>query len=65
MTKILMALTWAAIPTGSFAVAATPKLDREKIERLTGLKGSYNEKEGVFKVTFPRIDIKSTAANYK
>lgn len=47
----------------SFANASSKsKLDTQKIERLTGLKGSYNEKEGVFKVSFARGDIKSTAA---
>src|SRR6478672_4433867 len=33
-------------------------LDTEKIDRLTGLKGKSNEKEGVYKVTFPRTDVK-------
>src|SRR2546427_3610176 len=33
-------------------------LDIAKIDRLTGLKGKLNEKEGVYKVTFPRDDVK-------
>ena len=38
----------------SFAVG----LDTAKIDNLTGLKGKMNEKEGVYKVTFPRDDVK-------
>jgi hypothetical protein len=41
---------------------ATPKLDTARIEQLTGVKGSLNEKEGVFKVSFPRTDLHVTAA---
>jgi hypothetical protein len=33
-------------------------LDTAKIDEITGLKGKLNEKEGVYKVTFPRSDIK-------
>jgi len=33
-------------------------LDTAKIDNLTGLKGKMNEKEGVYKVTFPRNDVK-------
>src|SRR6266702_5012729 len=29
-----------------------------RIDELTGLKGKMNEKEGVYKVTFPRSDVK-------
>jgi hypothetical protein len=45
-------------------VSAAPKtksLDGENISKLTGLSGQMNEKEGVYKVSFPRGDIKSTA----
>src|SRR2546430_12471394 len=38
----------------SFAVG----LDTAKIDNLTGLKGKMSEKEGVYKVTFPRDDVK-------
>ena len=41
--------------TGASALAA---LDTAKIDNLTGLKGKMNEKEGVYKVTFPREDAK-------
>jgi hypothetical protein len=39
----------------SFTCAA---LDTAKIDELTGLKGKLNEKEGVYKVTWPRDDVK-------
>jgi hypothetical protein len=40
------------------AVAAGDKLDTAKIDEITGLKGKLNEKEGVYRVTFPRNDVK-------
>jgi len=48
-------------------LAAQPaaKLDTAKIEQLTGLKGQWNEKEGVFKVQVPRSDLSVTAAGAK
>jgi Domain of Unknown Function (DUF1259) len=33
-------------------------LDTAKIEEITGLKGKFDGKEGVYKVTFPRNDVK-------
>ena len=33
-------------------------LNTARIDELTGLKGKLNEKEGVYKVTFPRGDVK-------
>jgi hypothetical protein len=38
--------------------SAANELDQAKIDSLTGLKGKLNEKEGVYKVTFPRDDVK-------
>src|ERR1041385_4543714 len=38
--------------------AAQAKLDTNQIEKLTGLKGTWNESEGVFKVSAPRGDVK-------
>jgi hypothetical protein len=38
--------------------AAASDLDTAKIDQLTGLKGKLNEKEGVYRVTFPRADVK-------
>src|SRR3954452_10979665 len=33
-------------------------LNTARIDELTGLKGKMNEKQGVYKVTFPRADVK-------
>src|SRR2546430_15949280 len=51
------------IALGIFLVAATSsgqgtRLDTAKIDEITGLKGKFNEQEGVFKVSSPRTDIK-------
>lgn len=40
-------------------------LDNAKIEELTGLKGTLNEAEKVFKVTFPRGDLGVTVDEWK
>lgn len=40
--------------------AADTALDTGRIEQLTGLKGTLNQKEGVFKVNFPRKDLQAT-----
>lgn len=54
MLAILTAAVLAAPTASKFEVA--------KIEQLTGAKGSLNEKEGVFKVSYPRSDLHVTAA---
>jgi hypothetical protein len=38
--------------------ASAAHLDTARIDQITGLKGKINEKEGVYKVTFPRNDVK-------
>ena len=37
---------------------ASGAFDTAKIDQITGLKGKLNEKEGVYRVTFPRNDVK-------
>ena len=49
---LIIAVSFATVATGLAA------LDTAKIDNLTGLKGKMNEKEGVYKVTFPRDDAK-------
>ncbi len=49
---LIILFCFASIAAGSTA------LDTEKIDQVTGLKGKFNEKEGVYKVTFPRNDVK-------
>jgi hypothetical protein len=51
-TLIFIALFSATI---GIAQAA---LDTAKIDNLTGFKGKLNDKEGVYRVTFPRADVK-------
>ena len=49
---LIILFCFASIAAGSTA------LDTAKIDQVTGLKGKFNEKEGVYKVTFPRNDVK-------
>ena len=61
MIKTKMVLIFLIISFQLFgfsAFAKESKLDTEKIESITALKGKLNEQEGVFKVTQPRNDVK-------
>jgi hypothetical protein len=46
-----------AICSANFDIALCA-IDGAKIDNLTGLKGKFNAEEGVYKVTFPRSDVK-------
>jgi hypothetical protein len=48
----------AAIFTALIDVISAATLDTARIDQITGLKGKMNEQEGVYKVTFPRNDVK-------
>src|SRR5213595_926727 len=48
----------ATILLGIISNAFAANLNTARIDELTGLKGKMNEKEGVYKVTFPRDDVK-------
>src|SRR5216110_1946100 len=54
--KIFLLRTTILLGISSSAFAAD--LNTARIDELTGLKGKMNEKEGVYKVTFPRDDVK-------
>ncbi len=54
MKKLLIVCALCCANIG-IALAA---LDGAKIDAITGLKGKLNEKEGVYKVSFPRSDVK-------
>ena len=41
------------------------ELNTARIDELTGLKGKMNQKEGVYKVTFPRGDVKVTVTGWE
>jgi hypothetical protein len=58
MVKNLVFRTTILLGLISNALAAD--LDTARIDQITGLKGKFNEKEGVHKVTFPRNDVKIT-----
>ena len=45
--------------------AGEGRLDTAAIERLTGAKGEFVEKEGVFKVSVPRVDLDVRIAGVK
>lgn len=47
------------------AVTKDLPLHTQRIEQLTGLKGKLNEKEGVFKVSLPRSDLRPTINGVK
>ena len=47
------------------AQAAGKKLDTAKIEQITGMKGTFNAKENVFKVTMPRADVPVSVEGWK
>jgi hypothetical protein len=49
--------TWVIFTAFIYASLAAD-LNTARIDELTGLKGKINEKEGVYKVTFPRNDVK-------
>jgi len=55
----LVSITRPAIATDS------ARLDTAKIEELTGVKGTLDEKEGAFKVSVPRSDLSVTAAGVR
>ena len=49
--SLILAL-WSAI------MPAARALDTAKIDNITGLKGKLIEKEGVYRIAFPRADVK-------
>lgn len=61
LTSLVLAVSCAAHAAG----APAPALDTAAIEKLTGLKGSLNEKEGVFRVAAPRSDLQVTVRGVK
>ncbi|HVE14978.1 MAG TPA: DUF1259 domain-containing protein [Elusimicrobiota bacterium] len=50
------------LPSPARSLGARGRLDAAKIEQLTGLKGSLDESQGVFKVSYPRTDIRAKVA---
>ena len=58
--------TYSAAAAIFIAISLTARadLDTAKIDQLTGLKGKMNQAEGVYKVTFPRDDVKVSVAGW-
>ncbi|MBI3850035.1 MAG: DUF1259 domain-containing protein [Verrucomicrobia bacterium] len=56
--KIILASIAVFLSAEISAFCAVEKIDTAAIERLTGLKGAFNEQEDVFKVSAPRTDVK-------
>ena len=61
----LVAVFYLTLASVAPPVSAAGKLDSGKIEQLTGAKGEFNEKEGVFIVRAPRTDLQVTTAGVK
>ena len=57
-TTATRSLLMASISLIAIARSFAADLDTARIDELTGLKGKMNDKEGVYKVTFPRDDVK-------
>ena len=51
-------LVGTAILLGLVSSVYSADMNTARIDEVTGLKGKMNEKEGVYKVTFPRNDVK-------
>jgi hypothetical protein len=61
---LVLFLTITAWSTGAAAAPELP-LATAAIEQLTGAKGVFDAKEGVFKVSLPRTDIKAVVAGVR
>jgi rhodanese-related sulfurtransferase len=58
MRKSKSIALFAALLIAALPLTGHARLDTNQIEHLTGLKGKWNEEEGVFKVTSSRNDVK-------
>jgi len=61
LTLVLMNASVDAPP----ALAAAQIIDTAKIEKLTGIKGKLDDRERVFKVVVPRLDLRVTVAGVR
>src|SRR5258708_5632462 len=58
MRTLIFAVLAVVVVGSNFYLYAADAMDTAKIDQVTGLKGVLNEKEGVFKVSVPRTDVK-------
>src|SRR5450432_2328313 len=63
--KSILLILCVALSAGLLTTASGADLDTEKIDQLTGLKGKMNQTEGVYKVTFPRDDVKVSVTGWQ
>ena len=56
--RYLITSVLALLIATAHAADTSDPLDMDKIEQLTGLKGTYSKEENVFKVSKPRADVK-------
>src|SRR5215213_3399503 len=60
MLRVILLTALTVVGSVALAHGADFKLDSAKIEEAAGAKGTLNQEEGVFKVTYPRGDITVT-----
>ena len=65
LKDILGSMVGFLVAVSAFATPPKAPFDTSKIEELAGAKGSYNENEGVFKLSMPRSDLSITAAGVR
>jgi uncharacterized protein DUF1259 len=58
LTTMKKSLIRGTILLGMISSTFAADLDMARIDQITGLKGKFNQKEGVYKITFPRDDVK-------
>ncbi len=63
--SIALAMSGLLFSAGAVMAADGRKLDTGKIEQITGMKGTYNERENVFKVSMPRADVQVSVDGWK
>jgi hypothetical protein len=63
--KSLLPILCVTLSAGLFMTASGADLDTAKIDQLTGLKGKINQAEGVYKVSFPRDDVKVSVSGWQ
>src|SRR5437870_10059349 len=64
ITGTMKATFFTFVVVGVMIESVFGALDTGKIDKITGLKGKMNEKEGVYKVTFPRNEVKVVVAGW-
>jgi len=65
LKHIFGSMAGVLVAVSAFATPAKAPFDIGKIEELTGARGSFSEREGVFKVSVPRGDLSITAAGVR